>query len=351
VRHVRMLVLCLVAMFATSAMAFAVASPAMAKAIKCTGQEEKCEQEREKELEEEARVSEPEKLAKFEEKRTGDPYSPYTWGQYKHCSWETKLYQQNCFTGITLGGGQGGYFEFGQVKVPLSKSIVFQGSFTGEEEEIQVEPAVGVESLEAPELPVKGGIGLFSKRTQEIEEWPAALKESWKEAKANRETAVDVKIEMAGNGCFEELGCLDPEHILFEEGIAFKLPLKVKITAPWLEKLGSEPCYIGSDEHPIHINLTTAGPGASGAFTHNYTLTNNDLVNSKLVDLGWHIEQASLPTDCGGAYAPYIDASLADVLEDGIYSHKTGIVVLKGDLHVGGIRNGLEIKGPESGEL
>ena len=105
-------------------------------------------------------------------------------------------------------------------------------------------------------------------------QWPAALTESWKEAKKNKENAVYAKIEMAGNECFEVPGCLDTENIMFEEGIGFRFPLKVKVTGPWLEKLGGGPCEIGNDENPIHINLTTSGTGRAGHLRSTKSFTN-----------------------------------------------------------------------------
>ncbi len=213
-----------------------------------------------------------------------DPYNQYTWGQYKYCPYENEELT-DCFAGITDGGSKGGFFEYGRVKVKLSKSIVLQGGFKGAGEEIEVSPAVhGGETLEAPELPVSGGIGLFTKEVQEEEEWPAALVESWKQAKKNKEKTINVKIEMAGTECFETKGCLSTQNILNRKGVAFRLPLKVKVTGPWLEQLGGGPCYIGSDEHPIHINLTTEGAGASGRVHFNEEFTNILLGPSRLVE-------------------------------------------------------------------
>jgi hypothetical protein len=114
--------------------------------------------------------------------------------------------------------------------------------------------------------------------------------------------------------------------------VAFRLPLKVKVTSPWLEKLGGGPCLIGSDENPIHINLTTAGGGRSGELLFNEEFTNLDLKNTKLVDLGWHITPASGPKGCGGEYETYVDDALSRALEVQNAS-RTGIVVLQGNTH------------------
>lgn len=265
-----------------------------------------------------------------------DPYNQNTWGQYKPCPYE--LYTEgeqitDCFAGITEGGGKGGFFEYGNIKVKLNQTIKLQGGFKGESASIEVVPAAhGYETLEAPPLKVTGGIAVLTKQIQQSAEWPQALKDSWKEAKKNKEATVFAKIEMAGNECYEVPGCLDTENILFEEGVAFRLPLKVKVTSPWLEKLGGGPCLIGNDENPIHINLTTAGGGRSGELLFNEEFTNLDLKNTKLVDLGWHISPASGPKGCGGEYETYVDDALSRALEVQNAS-RTGIVVLQGNTH------------------
>jgi hypothetical protein len=341
--------LCLAAVFAMSAMTFAVASPAQAS---CN---EECHKLKEEEKQKAKEQKEQEKAKKEGEE---GKYGIHTWGQYKYCPWENPE-SQFCYAGITEGGRQGGFFEYGGVKVPLNKPIVLQGGYKeveleGEIEELQLLPANGAASLEAPELAVTGGIGLFNKQLQKDEQWPAALVESWNEAKKNHETGVYVKIELAGTECFEEptvgSGCLNTTNLLSEKGTAFKLPLKVAVTAPWLEKLGSGPCSIGSDEHPIHINLTAAGPGTPGRLEHNPPFTQVVFRKSRLADVGWTIEKASAPSGCGGAYAPYIDASLDQVLEVNT-AGKTGIVVLKGSLFTAKRFNGILTEGVASGEL
>jgi hypothetical protein len=335
-----MLGVCLAAVFALSAVAF-VASPAMASKA-C---DVKCEEAKER-----AKVEK--KVARTEETGVGDPYLRSSWGEYKGCPYQ--LYEkgeiENCFVGITAGGGKGGYFEYGNVKVPLSKSIHLQGGFTGAGSEIAVIPAAnGRETLEAPPLPITGGIKLFTKDVQQSAQWPQALKESFKEAVTNHETAAFAKIEMAGNECFEVLSCLDTENLIFEEGTAFRLPLKVKVTAPWLETLKSGACYIGSDEHPIKQHLTTEGAGNSGRIEFNASFEQTFVTGSKLVDLHWHIEPASAPNGCGGEYEQYIDEALSIVLELQ-NSSRTGITVLKGNLH-DGAASAVSTYGVESGEL
>ena len=160
---------------------------------------------------------------------------------------------------------------------------------------------------------------------------------------------------MAGNECFEVPGCLDTENILFEEGMAFRLPLKVKVTSPWLEKLGSGPCYIGSDENPIHINLTTEGAGRRGEprlqrSIHQHLPARQQAGGLRLA----HPEEASGPKGCGGAYESYVDKALncAEAnTRNGAELAKTGIVVLQGNLHDAAKADAVLAEGVESGEL
>jgi hypothetical protein len=268
----------------------------------------------------------------------GPKYSTSTWGQFKYCPYENPEVQF-CYAGITSGGSKGGFFEYGKVKVKLDKPIALQGGYDEveteeEKEELQVFPAAGIQSLEAPELKVTGGIGLITPRIQENNEWPAALSESWKEAKKNHETAVNVKIELAGNELFDVPGGLNTTNLIFEKGTVFRLPLKVKLTSPWLEKLGSGPCYIGTDENPVHVNLTSGDAGSAGTQEHDEGFHQIILRNSRLVDVHWTIEKESLPKGCGGSYEPYIDGALDSLLEQG-GPNKTGIVVLQGNLYTG----------------
>ena len=341
-RHVRMLGLCLMALLAMAAVTAVVASPALAS---CS---EKCPTEKEKE-------KNKKRLEKWEEKRVGDPYNINSWGQFKACDYSREVNEyETCVLGITTGGKEGGFFEFGKVKVPLSKSIALQGGFegygNGTETTIKVFPAInGYESLDSPELPVTKGIKLFTPRLQEEARWSTSLRESWEEAVKNKETAVNVKIEMAGNECFETYGCLSTYDLLTREGTGFRLALKVKITAPWLEKLASEPCYIGNDEHPIHINLTSAGSGTPGHLEFNSEFDKIGLFGSRLVDTGWHIEPGAYPSGCGGPYEAELQAALMKALELP-NENRTGLVVLKGDLWTAEAYSVAE-SGVESGEL
>jgi hypothetical protein len=339
VRHVRMLGLCLVALFAVGALTSGSALAAK------------------------------------------DPYSVNTWSQYKYCPLKNAEFRAGkgpyCFVGRTSGGSKGGFFTLGEVTVKLNQPITLQGGFisssTAEKNAIKTEqieceanpeyspeckvaqeapegfanywyykagalkvfPTEGGETLEAPELKVSGGLGLISKGIQERQEWPEALKAAFKEAKKNKESTLYVKIELAGTSLFEHFGGLSTERILLEEGPAFVLPLKVRMINPWLEKLGGGPCLVGNDENPIMQNLSTAPPGRaalSGGASFNEAFTQVGFTGSRLTDLNWPVPVGADASGCGGEYESYVDGAINEVLE---LPHQHGITVLQGDLFTG----------------
>ncbi len=268
-------------------------------------------------------------------------YSAETWEQYKDCPY-TNTQAEYCFAGITSGGKNGGYFQLGNAKVALNKPIILQGGFYEDREApggvLKIVPAAnGGETLESPELKLTGGLKLITAGIEERAEWPQALKESFKEAKKNKETAANVKIEVAGgNRLYEEVAGLSTEALLFEEGTAFELPLKVKITNSWLAKLGGGPCTIGNEEHPIMQYLTTENPGRAleeGGFHFGDEFRNIALEGSRLRDFNWPVEEGAGATGCGGAYESYVDAALNDVTE--VSSGRHGVTFLQGNLYTG----------------
>jgi hypothetical protein len=265
-----------------------------------------------------------------------DPYNDNTWGQYADCPYENEELT-DCFYGRTYGGKEGGEFQYGHVRVLLNKPVIIQGGFKGEEDTIEVSPPLnGVEAVESGPETIVHGLSVITTKIQENANWPQELKESFAAAKKNKETKATLKIQMAGNECFEVPGCLDTESLLFRslEPPAFRLALKVTISNAWLEKLGGGPCQIGSDEHPIKQNLITGEAGNTGTLSFNKEFTNLQVENSELVDTKWHIAPESGATGCGGEYESYVDDALNKALELNEAS-RTGITWLHGNLHDG----------------
>jgi hypothetical protein len=316
VRHVRMLGLCLVAMFAMSATALVVASPAMAK-----------ESEQEKE----------ETKGKKEEEK--GKYSQATWDQYKYCPYENPE-SEYCFFGETTPGKAGGYFTIGTVKVPLSKPVKIQGAFVvspepnayGETALRVIAAANGGETLESPELPVEKGLNLITPQIEEEAQWPQALIEKFREAKANKETGLDVKIEVAGNSLYENPEGMSTEGLIERHGPVFELPLKTRLISSFLEKLGGGPCTVGNNEHPILQLLNDEPPGFLKVLHFNKEFTDIEVEGSKLVDVGWPIPEGGGATGCGGEYESYVDAAINETLA---YPKSTGVTELSGNLFTG----------------
>jgi hypothetical protein len=277
-----------------------------------------------------------------------DKYTANTWQQYKHCPFKAPEIS-DCVTGITAGGVEGGYFQYGTVLTKLSKSITIQGGFKGAGTEVQVyAPEDGAPLLESPPEPIVKGLKVFTPKIQAAAGWPEALKASFAEAVKNKETKAFATIEPAGTECTSVPGCIDVESLINEavSPPAFKLALKVKVTNPWLEKIsGGSPCMIGSDENPVKQNLVSAGAGSNGAsVTFNDEFTNLDLANTRLVDVGWHISKAQGANGCGGPEnEAYIDRALNMALEveyilaeeEVEIANRTGVTVLTGNLHDG----------------
>jgi hypothetical protein len=271
-----------------------------------------------------------------------DPYTQNTFQQYKHCPFNAPEIT-DCFTGITLGGATGGYFQYGSVLTKLSKSITIQGGYKGAGSSIEViAPEDGALLLESPPEPITKGLNVITAKIQKEAEWPEALKASFAEAKKNKEIKATATIEMAGNECTTVPGCIDTESILFEEPEppAFRLPLKVKVGNAWLEKLGGGPCMIGSDEHPIKQNLVSAGAGTSGELKFEEpTFESLELAGSRLVDVNWHISKEQGANGCGGTeYEAYVNRALNIALEvespeGNEITGKKGVTVLSGNLH------------------
>jgi hypothetical protein len=263
-------------------------------------------------------------------------YSTKTWSQFKYCPY-TDTEAPGCFFGETSGGSHGGFFQVGRVQVPLSKPVIIQGGFL-EEEEVpgheggghKLLPATnGGETLESPELTVKGGLGLITKQVQSESGWPQSLKESLKEAERNKEGALYAKIEVAGgNALYENPNALNTEHLLSAEGNAFELPLKVRLINPWLAKLGGGPCTIGSETEPIIQDLTSGGAGAVGNLHFSEEFTMVEVSGSRLVDFNWPVGTNQGASGCGGEYEADVDSAIDNTLE----LPKDGVTILQGTL-------------------
>jgi hypothetical protein len=252
------------------------------------------------------------------------------WSVYKNCPYnspemlEAEGSGSNCVYGVTHGGKEGGQFTVGSVSTPLSKKIILQGGViwkenpeTGVDEGRLVPPTSG-KLLTAPPLVVPKGLRRITPQIQEEAEWPQELRQAFTEAEHNHEGDLYATIELAGgNQVYEERNALSTQNLVNEEGTAFELPLKVKLSGPLLGRLqgGQESCYIGTESHPVVQHLTT-GPsgdlhGFPGELEQKEEFDDIVLKGSRLVDNTWPVEVGA--EGCGGPYEAYVNRAL-DIL-------------------------------------
>lgn len=309
-RHVRILGLCLLAVFAIGAIASTTAL-----------------------------AHEPGQLTGEWKVLKGCPYN----NPEVIAAWEKERGGVTCFAGVTAGGLGGGHFSLGRILVPLNKKITLQGAAIFHENESNISvgrvipPENGEPALVAPELAVPYGIKLINELMRR--EWPEALKTSFNEAVKNKEAGLKVKIEVAGgNRLFEEPEGISTENLIEGNGTAFELPLKVRLISPWLAKLGGGACTIGTDENPVVQHLTTGQSGGlhgeTGNLHFNRGFTLITLSNDTLVDGTWGIETPV--TECGGAYEEYIDRDLNKLLNIPTGAN-AGQTILTGTTYAGGV--------------
>lgn len=273
-RHVRTLGLCLIAAFAVSAMA---AVPALAK-----------------------------------EWSLNKIYSPF-----KACPFNNPEVSI-CVHAETYGGKTGGQFTVGSITIPLSKKITLQGGmteagYTGETPlEGFFEPENGEGTLLSAPLKVPGG---FAHRISPQPYWPTALRESYEAAKKNKELTATETLELAGTPE------ISPGNLLSAEGTAFELPMKVRVSSPWLTTLGGSTCYVGSNAHPIVVDLTSGvstGPfpyeyntsqGAVGelAFRDNFNYV--EISHDTLVNNTYEVTTGA--EGCGGEFESYVNRAVS----------------------------------------
>jgi hypothetical protein len=220
----------------------------------------------------------------------------------------------------------GGELAVGAVKVPIDKTIIFQGGMrpTGSPNfnEYFELPAANGESISPTELNVPGGLrtvigcdpirdrNLYKKLGQQD---PCKGRFSHDRQK----DAVTVTLEGAarhGNPAIFDLAAAT-----LEEGTAFTYPGKVHLKNPLL----GDACYIGSEAHPIQLHLTT---GTTSPPPPNQPLTGslgtpksvieegyelNKITDNTLVDNAFTVPPAE---GCGGRLAYLIDPRIDHTL-------------------------------------
>lgn len=254
-RHVRILVLCLVAVVAASAMTLSVASTAFAKG-KCVEYESS---EGEKICETPAEHS---KWQSFANCPFGAPPVSEEYGSLAICvggesfyqekeTWESKAQQEAWEASHGPAPELKSYFTAGRVTVPLKMPITLRGGFeinenTGEIVWIAARGAATIQPVPQKSISITKGVDKALLSPSELERYLYNVRA--------KQTATTATVELAGPA--EQIH-LDLNNQLEETGTAFVFPVKVKLSNPFL----GEDCYVGSTEHPIDVPFTTGQDG------------------------------------------------------------------------------------------
>jgi hypothetical protein len=222
----------------------------------------------------------------------------------------SELYKKFDFCPIATAGvvrclyavTEGGSVTLGSKKVPIVNDVTLQGGYGVPVEEFSklIPPTNGVTLSKTPQ-PVPGGLAGLVK-CNEISNF--LLRLSCEAIFENGLTGVDSVLELAGTVSLNET------NLRQKEGVAMKMPIKVKLENPFL---GSN-CYVGSSAAPIQWELTagttTPPAGVEPITGETGTIELLDggrilkLNGNKLVENNWAAPKAS---GCGGIFSFLID--------------------------------------------
>jgi len=204
----------------------------------------------------------------------------------------------------------GGSVSIGKRIVPIKNPITFQGGFGGGGSEISFFGAEDGNTISRTPQPVPGG--LFGINAPSW--WPKSAQEKFNNAIDNGFTGVTATVELAAPATAIKL---NTENFLLQEGVAFQMPVKVKLDN---RLLGSN-CYVGSNSNPMVLKLTsgtTAPPppntpisGSVGELSFNESFTLITIKGARIVDNSFAVPKAS---GCGGLLSPFIDPLVNSLL-------------------------------------
>lgn len=192
-----------------------------------------------------------------------------------------------------------GYFQIGNKKVPLKNPVILQGGYEGAGEEVKFYGAEEGNTLSKTPQPVPGGLlGVVAPT------WWPSWAQTWFNNLINEGfTGVNATVEIAGATKGLTNIKLNTENLIFEEGVALSLPVKIHLEN---SILGSK-CYIGSDSSPITIPFTTGTSGklkgSAGTLTFNPSFTITNISGGALVN---NTFSAPGVNGCGGPYVEYL---------------------------------------------
>jgi len=209
----------------------------------------------------------------------------------------------DCVLSVSNGGG----FTIGKKTVPLKNPVTLQGGYEGVSPELQFYGAENGNTLSKTPQPVPGGLlGIVAPTW-----WPKFIQNWFNEQISKGFTGVNATVELTGPSKGLTKINLNTENLIFEEGVALGLPVKIKLDNAIL---GSN-CYIGSESKPVQLNFTSGTSGAlkgsAGSITFNPTFTITTISGGKLVDGTY---AAPGVAGCGGIFSFLIDPLVDSIL-------------------------------------
>ena len=198
-----------------------------------------------------------------------------------------------------------GEFTVGKKTVPINKTITLQGGLfeNTTTKELEFVGAEDGETLSKTALYVPGG--LFG--VHPPESWPKEAKEKFEEMVNKGLTGVTETTELAEPASAIRL---NTTNLITESGVALQLPVKVKLS----NFLLGNSCYVGSNAHPVILNLTTGTTsppepnkpikGTAGELEFKEEFNLLVLNGGSLVDNAF---AAPAATGCGGALEKLVD--------------------------------------------
>ena len=97
--------------------------------------------------------------------------------------------------------------------------------------------------------------------------------------------------------------------------------MKVRVNSPWLTTLGGGPCHVGSNEHPIIVDLTSGA--STGPFPYEYNTSQGnvgeiafkdefqyvEITHSTLVNSTYAVTTGA--EGCGGEFESTVDHAIS----------------------------------------
>lgn len=210
----------------------------------------------------------------------------------------------DCVLSVSSGGG----FKVGTKTVPLKNPVTLQGGFEGAGAGIKFYGAENGDTLSKTPQPVPGGLLGITAPTW----WPKFIQDWFNEQISKGFTGVNATVELTGPTKGLTNVKLNTENLIFGEGTALGLPVKIKLDNAIL---GSS-CYIGSETKPVQIDFTSGTSGSlkgdPGTLTFNepfftiITIAGGKLVNG--------VFAAPAASGCGGIFSLFVDPLVNSIL-------------------------------------